>query len=115
MTRLAAARTISRSRSGKWRASHLEAAPLREAADWIERYRFGGRLQEGIEPFETRLRGEFYDEAGGRTRLEIGQWLPEHLAQSSEAGWRQAFTKPGATHDFRSVAANHREAEAWQS
>ncbi|WP_431923202.1 ArsR/SmtB family transcription factor [Micromonospora wenchangensis] len=30
---------ISRSRSGKWRASHLEAAPLREAADWIEDYR----------------------------------------------------------------------------
>jgi DNA-binding transcriptional ArsR family regulator len=30
---------ISRSRSGKWRASHLESAPLREAADWIERYR----------------------------------------------------------------------------
>jgi DNA-binding transcriptional ArsR family regulator len=27
------------SRSGKWRASRLEAAPLREAADWIERYR----------------------------------------------------------------------------
>jgi len=30
---------ISRSKSGKWRASRLEAAPLREAADWIERYR----------------------------------------------------------------------------
>jgi DNA-binding transcriptional ArsR family regulator len=30
---------ISRARSGKWRASHLEAAPLRDAADWIERYR----------------------------------------------------------------------------
>lgn len=30
---------ISRRRSGKWRASHLEAAPLRDAADWIERYR----------------------------------------------------------------------------
>jgi DNA-binding transcriptional ArsR family regulator len=30
---------ISRTRSGKWRASHLEAAPLRDAADWIERYR----------------------------------------------------------------------------
>lgn len=30
---------ISRTRSGRWRASHLEAAPLREAADWIERYR----------------------------------------------------------------------------
>src|SRR5256885_17092213 len=32
---------ISRSRSGKWRASRLEAAPLREAADWIQRYRRG--------------------------------------------------------------------------
>lgn len=30
---------ISRTRSGKWRACHLEAAPLREAADWIARYR----------------------------------------------------------------------------
>ena len=30
---------ISRRRSGKWRASRLEAAPLRDAADWIERYR----------------------------------------------------------------------------
>lgn len=30
---------ISRTRSGKWRASHLEAAPLRAAVDWIERYR----------------------------------------------------------------------------
>jgi DNA-binding transcriptional ArsR family regulator len=30
---------ISRTRSGKWRASRLEAAPLRDAADWIEHYR----------------------------------------------------------------------------
>src|SRR5512145_2857143 len=30
---------ISRTRSGKWRSSRLEAAPLRDAADWIERYR----------------------------------------------------------------------------
>ena len=30
---------ISRRRSGKWRASHLETAPLREAADWIDRVR----------------------------------------------------------------------------
>lgn len=30
---------ISRTRSGKWRGSRLEAAPLREAADWIDRYR----------------------------------------------------------------------------
>ena len=30
---------ISRRRSGKWRASHLETEPLREAADWIDRFR----------------------------------------------------------------------------
>lgn len=30
---------ISRTRSGKWRASHLETAALREAADWIDRFR----------------------------------------------------------------------------
>jgi DNA-binding transcriptional ArsR family regulator len=33
------AELISRTRSGKWRASRLEAAPLRDAADWIARYR----------------------------------------------------------------------------
>ncbi|MEU1588087.1 metalloregulator ArsR/SmtB family transcription factor [Micromonospora sp. NPDC005710] len=30
---------ISRTRSGKLRMSHIEAAPLREAAEWIEHYR----------------------------------------------------------------------------
>jgi DNA-binding transcriptional ArsR family regulator len=30
---------ISRSRSGQWRSSTLEAAPLKEVADWMERYR----------------------------------------------------------------------------
>jgi DNA-binding transcriptional ArsR family regulator len=30
---------ISRTRSGKWRECRLEAAPLRDAADWIGRYR----------------------------------------------------------------------------
>jgi DNA-binding transcriptional ArsR family regulator len=30
---------ISRGRSGQWRSSSLQAAPLREAADWMDRYR----------------------------------------------------------------------------
>jgi hypothetical protein len=75
-----------------------------------------GRLQEGIEPFETRLRVEFYDEADGRTRLEIRQWLPERLAHPSEEGWLQAFTKLDATlMNVQAVAADHREVEAWPS
>jgi len=52
-----------------------------------------GQLQEGIEPFETKFRFEFHDEVDGRTRLEIRQWLPEHLADASEEGWLEAFTK----------------------
>jgi len=30
---------ISRSRSGQWRSSSLDATPLKEATDWMERYR----------------------------------------------------------------------------
>ena len=55
--------------------------------------RVAGRLQEGIEPFETGLRIEFHDEADGRTRIEIRQWLPGPLAAPSEQGWREAFAK----------------------
>jgi DNA-binding transcriptional ArsR family regulator len=30
---------ISRSRSGQWRSSSLRAAPLQEAAEWVDQYR----------------------------------------------------------------------------
>jgi DNA-binding transcriptional ArsR family regulator len=30
---------IARSRSGQWRSSSLQAGPLKEATDWMERYR----------------------------------------------------------------------------
>ena len=56
-----------------------------------------GQLQEGFEPFETRVRIEFHDEADGRTRLEVRQWLPERLASPSEQGLLEAFTKLDAT------------------
>jgi uncharacterized protein YndB with AHSA1/START domain len=56
-----------------------------------------GRLPGGFEPFETRVRIEFHDEADGRTRLEIRQWLAEHLVSPSEQGWHEAFTKLDAT------------------
>src|SRR5215510_11511753 len=36
---LEGAALISRTRTGKWRGSRLEAAPLRDASEWIERYR----------------------------------------------------------------------------
>ena len=56
-----------------------------------------GRLQAGLEPFATRFRIEFHDEPDGRTRLEIHQWLPTHLAGPSSEGWLQSFEKLDAT------------------
>jgi uncharacterized protein YndB with AHSA1/START domain len=56
-----------------------------------------GRLPDDIEPFETRFRVEFHDEPDGRTRLEIRQWLPAHLAGPSNQGWLEALDKLDAT------------------
>jgi uncharacterized protein YndB with AHSA1/START domain len=56
-----------------------------------------GQLPGGFEPFETRMRVEFYDEADGRTRLEISQWLPENYVSPTENGWGEALTKLDAT------------------
>jgi uncharacterized protein YndB with AHSA1/START domain len=55
--------------------------------------RITGQLPGNFEPFETRMRVEFHDEADGRTRLEISQWLPEHLVSPSENGWGEALSK----------------------
>ena len=38
-----------------------------------------------------------HDEADGRTRLEVRQWLPDRLASPSEQGWLESFTKLDAT------------------
>jgi uncharacterized protein YndB with AHSA1/START domain len=75
-----------------------------------------GRLQEGIEPFETRFRVEFHDEPDGRTRLEIRQWLPEDLAAPSEQGWLEALTKLDATlASAQAAATDNREVGTWPS
>ena len=56
-------------------------------------FRVMGRLPGGFEPFETKVRIEFHDEANGRTRIEVRQWLAEHLVSPSENGWAEAFAK----------------------
>ena len=42
------------------------------------------------------MRVEFHDEADGRTRLEIRQWLAEQLVSPSVNGWGEALTKLNA-------------------
>ena len=60
---------ISRSRSGQWRSSTLEASRLKEATDWMERYRVFWdasldrldahlrRIQQGL-PHEGQPKGQ---------------------------------------------------------
>jgi len=55
--------------------------------------RVRGRLPGGHEPFETRMRLEFHDEGDGQTRVEVRQWLPEHLVSPTDNGWSEAFSK----------------------
>lgn len=59
--------------------------------------RITGQLPGGFLPFETRMRLEFYDEAGGRTRVEVRQWLPEGYVSPTTNGWGEAFAKLDAT------------------
>jgi uncharacterized protein YndB with AHSA1/START domain len=55
--------------------------------------RIAGRLREGVEPSETRLRVEFHDEVDRRTRMESRPWLPGSLAAPGEQGRREAFAE----------------------
>ena len=72
---------------------HIEFDDVAEGRvlDGVMRVR--GHLPGGVEPFETRFRFEFHDEPDGRTRLEVRQWLPEHVTGATEEGWRQSFAK----------------------
>lgn len=53
----------------------------------------GGQLIGEFQPFQTRMRLEFYDEPDGRTRLEVRQWLAEDLVAPTDNGWGEAFSK----------------------
>jgi uncharacterized protein YndB with AHSA1/START domain len=76
---------------------HFDLAEVVEGELLAGTYHVTGTLPGGFEPFETRVRIEFHDEGEGRTRLEVRQWLPEHLVSPSEQGWSEAFTKLDAT------------------
>jgi DNA-binding transcriptional ArsR family regulator len=50
---------ISRSRSGQWLSSTLDAAPLKEATDWMERYRqFWDASFDRLDAHLRRVRGQ---------------------------------------------------------
>src|SRR3954454_9060039 len=81
------------SRPDTWTEGRLDLTEVIDGELLDGMMRITGQLPGGFEPFETRMRLEFYDESDGRTRLEVQQWLPEHLVPPSENGWGEAFSK----------------------
>ena len=56
---LEAAGLISRTRSAQWRSSRLEPEPLREATEWMERYRvFWDASLDRLEAHLKRMQSE---------------------------------------------------------
>jgi DNA-binding transcriptional ArsR family regulator len=54
---------ITRSRAGQWRSSRLDAAPLKEATDWMQRYRVF--WDASFDRLEEHLRRVQHDQAAG--------------------------------------------------
>ena len=82
---------------GTWTNGRIDLTEVVEGELLDGVMRIAGHLPGGFEPFETRMRLEFYDEADGRTRVEVRQWLPEGYVAPTTNGWGEAFTKLDAT------------------
>jgi DNA-binding transcriptional ArsR family regulator len=76
---------ISRSRSGQWRSSTLEATALKEATDWMERYRvFWDASFDRLDAHLRRVRRDREGAASGRASSESaagGSAAPERKPQ----------------------------------
>jgi DNA-binding transcriptional ArsR family regulator len=60
---------IARSRSGQWRSSTLQAAPLREATAWMEQYRqFWDSSFDRLDVHLRRVRGDGAEHSGTSER-----------------------------------------------
>jgi hypothetical protein len=78
---------------GSWTKGRLDLTEVVDGELLEGVMRVTGELPMGFEGFETRMRVEFHDEADGRTRIEIRQWLREDYVSPSVAGWGEALTK----------------------
>jgi len=62
---------IERRRKAQWRPCRLEAGPLKEAGDWIERYhQFWEQSFERLDEYLDEVQQEVRDRQGGAQRKE---------------------------------------------
>jgi DNA-binding transcriptional ArsR family regulator len=60
---------IARGRKRQWRPARLEAGPLKEVAEWTERYRrFWEESYDRLDEYLEELQGEAKEESDGRQR-----------------------------------------------
>src|SRR5919109_2462567 len=60
---------IARSRERQWRPARLEAGPLREGAEWTERYRrFWEESYDRLDEYLEELQGRRREKGNGRRR-----------------------------------------------
>lgn len=60
---------IARGRERQWRPARLEAGPLKEVADWTERYRrFWDERYDRLDEYLERLQGKGREDDDGRER-----------------------------------------------
>jgi DNA-binding transcriptional ArsR family regulator len=60
---------IARGRERQWRPARLEAAPLREVAEWTDRYRqFWEESYDRLDEYLDELQGRGKEEGDGRKR-----------------------------------------------
>jgi DNA-binding transcriptional ArsR family regulator len=81
---------ISRSRAGQWRSSTLQAAPLKEATDWMERYRIFWDVS--FDRLDEHLRRVQLDRAAGKRTGRTGRPDGRPATGASDRG----FSEPAA-------------------
>ncbi len=63
------AELVARGRERQWRPARLEAGPLREVAEWAERYRrFWEESYERLDEYLEELQGQGEERSDGRRR-----------------------------------------------
>ena len=75
-----------------------------------------GQLPDGVEPFETRVRVEFYDEADGRDATQDPPVAPQAPDRQCRAGLARSVDQAGRHADrFPGLAVERRGAMTWPS
>lgn len=78
---------------GTWTKGRVDLTEVVEGELLDGTMKIVGQLPHGFQPFETRMRLEFFDDADGRTRVEVRQWLPQDLVAPTHNGWGEAYSK----------------------